>query len=82
VIGMRAYWVIGLRGIRKIAVRGRLQELGTAWARGLSSAVLAVPSVVIPAETNYLLNPLHPAFSQIEIGETQAFFTDLRLFRR
>jgi len=69
-------------GWREIAVRGQLQELGTAWARGLSSAVLAVPSVVIPAESNYLLNPLHPAFSQIEIGETQAFFTDLRLFRR
>jgi len=69
-------------GWREIAVRGQLQELGTAWARGLSSAVLAVPSVVIPAESNYLLNPHHPAFSHIGIGETKAFFTDLRLFRR
>jgi RES domain-containing protein len=65
-------------GWREIAVRGQLQDLGTAWARSLSSAVLAVPSVVIPAESNYLLNPLHPAFSQIEIGETHSFFTDMR----
>ncbi|MHB9149533.1 MAG: M48 family metallopeptidase [Thermoleophilia bacterium] len=34
---------------RGLGARGPLQELGTAWARGLSTAVLAVPSVVPPA---------------------------------
>ncbi|MBU2601964.1 MAG: RES domain-containing protein [Actinobacteria bacterium] len=67
---------------RELGAREDLRELGSAWARGLSSAVLAVPSAVLPAESNYLLNPLHPAFDQIEIGEAQPFFTDLRLFRR
>ncbi len=41
----------------------RLRTIGTAWARRLSSAVLAVPSAVIPDEHNYLLNPQHEAFS-------------------
>jgi hypothetical protein len=34
---------------------------------------------LIPSETNYLLNPLHPSFSKIEIGKPQDFVTDLRL---
>jgi RES domain-containing protein len=29
---------------------------------------LAVPSAVIPVETNYLINPAHPSFEEIEIG--------------
>jgi RES domain-containing protein len=67
---------------RTISARTQLQAIGSAWAQEQSTAVLAVPSVVIPGETNYLLNPLHPHFSKIEIGEPQAFITDLRLIRK
>ena len=58
-----------------------LQAMGTEWARLKNSAVLAVPSAVIPAETNYMLNPVHPAFGEIEIGIAQPFITDLRLIK-
>lgn len=61
--------------------RETLQAMGSEWARQKYSAVLAVPSAVIPAETNYLLNPAHPAFAEIEIGEAQLFITDLRLIK-
>jgi RES domain-containing protein len=67
---------------RELAARERLQAIGTTWAMQLSSAVLAVPSAVIPAESNYLLNPLHPAFAKIEFGKPQAFVTDLRLIKQ
>jgi RES domain-containing protein len=67
---------------RAIESRSQLQDLGSAWARSLSSAVLAVPSAVVPDESNYLLNPLHPAFARIEIGTPRAFVTDVRLFAR
>jgi len=67
---------------RDFDAREALQIIGSEWARRRSSAVLAVPSAVIPAETNYLLNPLHPAFAKIEIGEPQVFVTDLRLRNR
>lgn len=66
---------------RTLSARAQLQAIGSAWAMEQAAAVLAVPSVVIPGETNYLLNPLHPHFSKIEIGEPQAFITDLRLIR-
>ena len=67
---------------RDLGARERLQAIGTDWARRGTSAVLAVPSVVIPTETNYLLNPLHPAFARIEIGKPEEFVTDLRLIRQ
>jgi RES domain-containing protein len=47
---------------RDITSREQLQEIGEEWVRRQSSAVLAVPSGVIPVETNYLLNPRHPDF--------------------
>ena len=67
---------------RDLAARDQTQAIGTAWAKRKSSAVLAVPSAVIPAEQNYLLNPLHPSFSKIEVGEPQDFITNLRLVNR
>lgn len=66
---------------RTPAAREHLQDLGGDWAKGNSAAVLAVPSAVIPSETNYLLNPLHPSFAKIAIGDAQEFITDLRLIR-
>lgn len=56
-----------------------LQALGTAWATGLTTPLLAVPSAVVPVETNYLLNPLHPDFARIRVGEPRELVTDLRL---
>jgi RES domain-containing protein len=67
---------------RSIAAREQLRALGSAWARKNAGAVLAVPSAVIPSEYNYLLNPLHPDFARISIGEPQDFITDLRLMRK
>ena len=64
---------------RDIAVREKLRAIGTEWVRKRTAAVLAVPSAVIAAETNYLLNPLHPDFRRIKIGKPRKFETDLRL---
>jgi RES domain-containing protein len=58
-----------------------LRTIGTQWAARLSTAVLAVPSAVVPAETNYLLNPRHPDFARIALGEPQGLVTDLRLVK-
>lgn len=67
---------------RDIAARETLQAIGTEWAKKRSRAVLAVPSAVIPAETNYLLNPLHPDFRRIKTGTPVRFETDLRFIER
>jgi RES domain-containing protein len=44
-------------------------SLGGSWLELDESAVLKVPSVVIPEEHNYLINPAHPDFEKICVGE-------------
>ncbi len=58
-----------------------LRDLGDAWLESLSSMVLQVPSAIVPDELNYLINPAHPDFSSIEIGDPVPFEIDLRLFK-
>lgn len=67
---------------RDPTTRQQLRDIGSDWAKRRDSPVLAVPSAVIPAETNYLLNPAHPTFAEIEIGIAQPFITDLRLIKK
>jgi RES domain-containing protein len=55
------------------------QRLGDIWVLRARSAVLALPSVLISGEPNYLLNPAHPDFKQISIGEPEEFMFDPRL---
>lgn len=42
--------------------------------------LLVVPSVVIPNELNYLINPAHPLFQQINIASVEPFALDTRLY--
>ena len=56
------------------------QELGSAWLRQASSLVLAVPSVLIESEFNYLINPRHPDFARLQISAPAPFNFDGRLW--
>ncbi|HEX8297353.1 MAG TPA: RES family NAD+ phosphorylase [Chthoniobacteraceae bacterium] len=55
------------------------REIGDRWIREQRSAVLAVPSAIVPVETSYLLNPAHPDFFRIRIDPSQDFAFDPRL---
>ena len=55
------------------------KAIGDAWLREVRPAVLALPSVIVPGELNYLLNPAHPAFKRISIGKPERFAFDPRL---
>jgi len=55
------------------------KQLGDAWVRSSRSAILAVPSVIIPDEINYLLNPAHADFKKIAVGKPADFTFDPRL---
>jgi RES domain-containing protein len=58
-----------------------LQQWGDDWVNSGASVILAVPSVVIPKELNYLINPKHPDFAQLKIEKPTAFAFDQRLFK-
>ncbi len=57
-----------------------LQDIGSEWARQAETAVLSVPSAVIPRERNLLLNPAHPAARRFRVGPPERFVFDPRLW--
>lgn len=61
------------------AVSEGARRIGDAWAEAQASVALLVPSVIVPTERNYLLNPVHPKFSDLVIGLPEAFRFDARL---
>lgn len=48
-------------------------DLGTKWLTGLESAILLVPSVVVPEELVALLNPRHPDMAGMTAKVTRQF---------
>ncbi len=56
-----------------------LKRIGDLWAAEKRSAVLQVPSAIVPDEHNFLLDPAHPDFASVEVGEASAFRFDRRL---
>jgi RES domain-containing protein len=57
------------------------RAIGDAWLIAATSPVLQLPSVVIPSESNFLLNPAHPHFPKLRIGKSIRFQFDPRLSR-
>jgi RES domain-containing protein len=55
------------------------QAIGDQWVASGASAVLRVPSVIVPGEPNFILNPAHPDFGRIRIGTAMSFPFDPRL---
>jgi RES domain-containing protein len=53
--------------------------VGKQWLDEKNFLALKVPSIIVPIESNYILNPLHPDFGQIEIGEPQGIRFDPRI---
>ena len=59
-----------------------LHAIGDEWVREARAVALQVPSAVVPAEFNYLLNPAHPNFAKLTIGAPVSFRFDRRLRNR
>lgn len=59
----------------------QLRNMGDEWAQKANSVALRVPSALVPAESNFLLNPAHADFQRLGIGEPVMFSFDERLIR-
>jgi RES domain-containing protein len=57
------------------------QLAGNAWIRSGRTAVLIVPSAVIPNEKNYLLNPKHEDMGRVKVVGSERFTFDARLLK-
>jgi RES domain-containing protein len=56
------------------------RQTGSSWLQAKASLALRVPSAIIPAEPNYLLNPLHPQMPRLKPLRQLEFIWDDRLF--
>jgi RES domain-containing protein len=54
-------------------------EFGTNWIRSGASALLVVPSAIVPEEVNVLINPLHPDSARIVAVKIRKWLYDPRL---
>jgi len=56
------------------------RDFGDDWLTARRSALLQVPSVIVPQASNVLINPLHPEAVQARIIEVTRFAFDARLW--
>ena len=55
------------------------RRIGDEWVESEASAVLQVPSTLVPGESNFLLNPAHADFGKLVVGDAIGFDFDPRL---
>jgi RES domain-containing protein len=54
---------------------------GDQWLMAGKSALLEVPSAVIPSEMNLILNPMHPDSAKLRVGAARAIHFDPRMWK-
>ena len=70
------------RAWRDYPAPAALPALGARWVQEARSVVLSVPSVVIPGERNFVLNPAHPRFKGVRPGKPERFAFDPRVWKK
>lgn len=57
------------------------QAIGQDWIKRNETALLRVPSIIVPREFNYLLNPNHATFAKLKIQSPVPFGFDSRMWK-
>jgi RES domain-containing protein len=66
-------------GWNQVAPPAAARRFGDDWVRQSRSLVLAVPSMIVPLEANFLINPSHPRRVYATVGEIEDYPLDARL---
>lgn len=59
-----------------------LTSIGERWLREARTVALSVPSVVIPRERNFIINPGHADFATLNVALPEPFAFDPRMWKR
>ncbi len=70
---------VGLLSERWWESEEKTRAIGDAWLASARSALLAVPSAVVPRTTNFLLNPAHPHATRLALASVARYPFDPRL---
>lgn len=55
------------------------QSFGGDWLRRGDTLTMKIPSVIVPEEANFVINPLHPDYPQVQLTALRPFSFDRRL---
>lgn len=58
------------------------QALGRHWLEHTDALAMRVPSVVLPEESNVIVNPLHRDYALVQLSILRPFSFDQRMFRQ
>jgi RES domain-containing protein len=58
-----------------------LSAIGERFVQEGRAAILIVPSVLAPMESNWLINPKHPDFAKIKVRKAKLFYYDPRFYQ-
>jgi RES domain-containing protein len=64
-----------------VPVTSETKEWGTIHLQEKKILTLKLPSVIIPSEYNFIINPLHPDFKKVKIKNIHSFTFDQRIKR-
>ncbi|WP_036177544.1 RES family NAD+ phosphorylase [Massilia sp. 9096] len=59
-----------------------VQGLGRAWLERSETLAMRVPSVVLPEESNVIVNPLHPDYVRVKLTMLRPFTFDRRMYKQ
>ena len=66
---------------RDVPAPSSTKDFGTALLKAAKKPVLKIPSIIIPDEFNYILNPIHADSRKFKILEIKDFIYDMRIKR-
>ena len=69
------------RNWRQAPAPSALASIGNEFVQRERAAVLIVPSVLAPSESNWLINPRHPASAKIRVNRAETLRYDSRFFK-
>jgi RES domain-containing protein len=58
------------------------QGLGRAWLERRETLAMRVPSVVLPEESNVIVNPQHPDYVRVQLTVVRPFTFDGRMYKQ
>lgn len=67
---------------REFPIPEAVQKIGDDWVKSKRSAILQVPTAILPKEWNYVVNLDHPDSGLVQYGKVESLILDSRLFGR
>jgi len=58
------------------------QSLGRIWLERGEALAMRVPSVILPEESNVIVNSLHPDYAQVKLTVVRPFTFDQRMYKQ